>query len=50
MQVVLLNDSTVSTFGEMEVNTVALSIIQKSTISAGDATIEISLASFLFGE
>ena len=48
MPVSLYDNSTIPTF--REVNTVALNIVQESSISAGVAMIEISLSSLLFGE
>ncbi|KAM5536551.1 hypothetical protein V8D89_009828 [Ganoderma adspersum] len=49
MPELLLNNSAISTFGTLDVNTVAPRIIRESTISARDAMIQIYLASFLFG-
>ena len=39
-----------SEFRTIEVNTLALNIIQDSTSRAGDSMVEISLSSLLFGE
>ncbi len=44
------SDSTIPNFRAIDINTLALHIIQGSTHSAGDATVVISLSSFLFGE
>ena len=44
------DNSTASDYHAVEVNTPALSIIQDSTINAGDTMVEIALLSLLFGE